>query len=104
MATKKTRMKPARPKKARDSRVRKSEHWTSMPTSQPLSLGTPVAFDIAQGLAVGEGVIREGHYDEGWLYRIDVTAGDRADSERHESGELWVCDFEVRPLGGAETP
>ena len=63
----------------------------------PLPKGTRVAFDIAQGLNVGRGVITAAEYDDGWLYRIDVTDGDRADMHRHENGELWVCDFEVTP-------
>lgn len=45
-----------------------------------------------------EGVITKAHYDEGWLYRVDVTSGDRLDAIRHEDGELWVCDFEAHPL------
>jgi hypothetical protein len=45
-----------------------------------------------------EGVITKGQYDGGWLYRIDVTAGERLDAHRNEDGELWVCDFEVRPM------
>ena len=43
-----------------------------------------------------EGIITMGRYDEGWLYCIEVTAGDRLDSERNDDGELWVCDFEVQ--------
>ena len=43
-----------------------------------------------------EGVITMGRYDEGWLYRIEVAAGDRLDSERNADGKLWVCDFEVQ--------
>ena len=44
-----------------------------------------------------EGIITRGEYDGGWLYRIEVTAGDRLDAHRNSNGELWVCDFEVRP-------
>ena len=65
---------------------------------EPLPLGTHVAFDIAQGLTVGEGVVREAEYDDGWRYRIDVTAGDRGDMHRGPTGELWAWDFEVAPL------
>lgn len=43
-----------------------------------------------------EGVITKGEYDDGWLYRIEVTSGDRLDAHRNEDGELWVCDFEVQ--------
>jgi len=57
-----------------------------------------------------DGVVREGEYDGGWLYRIEVTGGDRLDAHRTPpaeprglwnpgaEGELWVCDFEVRPI------
>jgi len=60
-----------------------------------------------------DGVVREGEYDGGWLYRIEVTGGDRLDAHRTPpaeprglfnqgaEGELWVCDFEVRPIGPA---
>ena len=53
--------------------------------------GTRVAFDIAQGLTTGEGVILGAEYDDGWLYRI-ATAEE----------ELNVWDFEVRVLGENE--
>lgn len=62
----------------------------------PLPAGMQVAFDIAQGRAVGQGVIAAVEYDDGWLYRLDVLEGDPADDHRNERGELWVCDFEVR--------
>ena len=68
-----------------------------MGKQRPLPTGTPVDFDIAQGLAVDKGVIRAAEYDDGWLYQLDVVAGDRADSQRNEGGELWAWDFEVRP-------
>lgn len=60
-----------------------------------------------------DGVIREGEYDGGWLYRIEVTGGDRLDAHRTPpaeprglwnqgaEGELWVCDFEVSPINPA---
>lgn len=44
-----------------------------------------------------EGVTTRAEYDDGWLYRIDVTSGDRLDEHRNEDGELWVWDFEVQP-------
>jgi len=64
----------------------------------PLKPGTRVRFDIAQGLAVGEGIVCEADYDDGWLYRIDVTGGSRGDIHRGADGELWVCEFEVQPV------
>ena len=62
---------------------------------EPLPNGTTVHFDISQGLAVGEGVIRDALYDEGWLYRLDVLSGENVDAERNADGELYAWDFEV---------
>lgn len=42
-----------------------------------------------------EGVIRDAIYDEGWFYRIEVTAGDQMTEHRNDDGELWVYDSEV---------
>jgi hypothetical protein len=67
----------------------------------PLPIGTPVAIDIAQGLSVARGTITAAEYDDGWMYQIDITGGDRCDAHRNDSGELWVCDFEVAPTGRA---
>ena len=69
-----------------------------MPTNPPLNPGTTVEFDIGQGLAIGKGIILAAEYDDGWYYHIDVQDGDTADAHRHENGELWVCDFEIRPV------
>lgn len=69
-----------------------------MNVNHPLPVETPVEIDIAQGLAVGTAVVLEAAYDDGWLYHVEVTGGDRADEHRHDDGELWVWDFEVRPL------
>ncbi len=63
--------------------------------TEPLPAGTPVSVNIAQGRAVAEGVIAESHWDDGWLYRVDVTGGDGCDEHRDGDGQLWVCDFEV---------
>lgn len=49
-----------------------------------------------------DGRITAAEYDDGWLYRIEVTGGDRLDSERDAKGELWVCGFEVRPVANEE--
>ena len=65
---------------------------------QPLPNGTAVDVDIAQGLARCQGRIAEADYDDGWLYRIEVTTGDACDDHRNEKGDLWVCQFEVKPL------
>ena len=69
------------------------------PKKPPLETGTPVVIDIAQGLAIAQGVITAADYDDGWMYRIDVTGGHDCHAHRDEAGELWVCDFEVRPIG-----
>jgi hypothetical protein len=63
----------------------------------PLPLGTPVAIDIAQGMDIARGVITAAEYDDGWLYRIDVTAGSHCDVHRNDAGELWVCQHEITP-------
>ena len=65
----------------------------------PLSIGTGVDIDIAQGLSVARGVITAAEYDHGWRYRIDITGGDDCQMHRNEAGELWVCDFEAKPTG-----
>jgi phenolic acid decarboxylase len=70
---------------------------TTMTTSLPP--GTLVEFDIGQGLAAGMATILAAEYDDGWLYQLDVVAGDHAADHRNEAGELWVCDFEVRAVG-----
>ncbi len=71
-----------------------------MPKSKkpPLKIGTPVEIDIAQGLAVARGVIAATDYDDGWMYRIDITSGNDCLEHRNEAGELWVNDFEVKPI------
>ena len=69
-----------------------------MTTTTPLlPPGTLVEFDIGQGLAAGRAAIIAAEYDDGWLYQLEVVAGDRADDHRNEAGELWACDFELRP-------
>ena len=68
-------------------------------TTQRLPNGTRVRMDIAQGLDRCEGVIADAEYDDGWLYRIEVAAGDPCDTHREDNGDLWVCDFEVSPMG-----
>ena len=66
--------------------------------NHPLPIHTEVDVDIAQGLARCRGRIAEAEYDDGWLYRIEVTGGDACNDHRHDDGELWVCEFEVEPL------
>jgi hypothetical protein len=66
--------------------------------NHPLPIHTEVEVDIAQGLACCRGRILEAEYDDGWLYRVEVTAGDPCDDHRNEDGDLWVCLFEVTPV------
>jgi hypothetical protein len=66
--------------------------------NHPPPIHTEVDVDIAQGLARCRGRILEAEYDDGWLYRIEVTRGDACDDHRHADGELWVCEFEVTPV------
>jgi len=67
----------------------------------PLPIGTRVDIDIAQGMSASQGVIVAAEYDDGWLYRIDVTGGDDCEAHRNAAGELWVCGFEAKPSGAA---
>ena len=62
----------------------------------PLPVGTTVAINIAQGLTIAQGIITAAEYDDGWLYRINITGGEDCGAHRNEAGELWVCEFEVR--------
>lgn len=43
-------------------------------------------------------VIKEALYDDGWLYRVEVISGESPELAREKSGEIWLCDFEVKPL------
>ena len=67
----------------------------------PLRVRTPVKINIAQGAAIAQGIVTAAKYDDGWMYRIEVTGGDDCRTHRNETGELWVCDFEVSPSGAA---
>lgn len=63
--------------------------------NQPLPIGTEIDFNICEDANIGRGIIREADYDDGWMYRIDVTDGDSAVSHRNKQGELWVLASEV---------
>jgi hypothetical protein len=52
----------------------------------PLPVGSHVAINIAQGMSVTQGVIAAAAYDDGWMYRIDVTGGDDCDMHRTADG------------------
>ena len=64
-----------------------------------IAVGTRVAVSIDQGLQRAEGVVRDYYSDDqGTYYRLDVTSGDQCNEHRTADGELWVCQFEVKPL------
>ena len=66
-----------------------------------LPINTKVKFNIAQDLDVGVGIIREivkDPDDSHLLYRIEVIEGSKADMHRNSNKELWVNDFEVKPV------
>ena len=66
--------------------------------NHPLPIHTEVDVDIAQGLTRCRGRIVEAEYDDGWLYRIEVTEGHACDDHRNADGDLWICQFEVTPV------
>ena len=72
----------------------------STPASTSLPIGTRGAIYImGDGVQKAVGVIREAETDEvGTSYRVDVTEGDQCAEHRTADGELWVCQFEVKPL------
>jgi hypothetical protein len=73
-------------------------------TTHPITNGTRVRVQSDHFAQQCEGVVTAAEYDEGWLYRIDVTDGDQLDRHRNDAGELWVCDFEVHPSPADATP
>ena len=87
-------------------RTRESgNEWPQQPTYEAteqrppgLEVGTRVHVKSEHFVEECDAVITEAEYSGGWLYRIDVAAGDRMGAHRETSGELWVCDFEVQPL------
>ena len=80
----------------RDDSIKSSHNRTKRPPRLLNGTRIHVRSDHFEGEC--DGRITKGHYDGGWLYRIEVTAGDRLDEHRNQDGELWVCDFEVQPL------
>ena len=68
-----------------------------------LPTGQRVKFNIAQGMNVGEATIIDSRVEnedgkDYRYYRLDDIEGSQADMHRDETGELWVNDFEVRPV------
>ena len=45
-----------------------------------------------------DAVITKGEWDDGWLYRVEVTAGQTPKDAQHDDGTVWVWDFEVTAL------
>jgi hypothetical protein len=68
-----------------------------------LPVGTRVKFNLAQGLDVGVARIidvdieGEGKNKERY-YKLEVLEGSNAEIHRNDKGELWVNDWEVKPV------
>ena len=45
-----------------------------------------------------DAVVTKGEWDDGWLYRVNVTAGQTPKDAKHDDGTVWVWDFEVTAL------
>ena len=45
-----------------------------------------------------DAVVTKGEWDDGWLYRVNVTAGQTPKDAQHKDGTVWVWDFEVTAL------
>lgn len=72
-----------------------------MSKRKKLTIGTKVKFDIGQGLDVGKAFITDVYQDQedGHLYyQLNVIEGSKSNLHRDEKGELWVNDFEVKPI------
>lgn len=83
----------------RTVRIRSAARLRRRVDRAPITIGTHVAINIDQGLRKAEGVVREFETDDsGTTYRVDVTSGDQCNEHRTADGELWVCQFEVKPL------
>ncbi len=66
-----------------------------------LPLNTKVKFNLAQDLDTGKAIIREIDNDQEdghLLYKLEVVEGSQADLHRNDKGELWLNDFEVKPI------
>ena len=87
-------------KTGRKVRIRSAARLRRQLDGAAIALGTRVAIGIDQGLQKAEGVVRDFYSDDdGTYYRVDVTSGDKCNEHRDADGELWVCQFEVKPLG-----
>ena len=45
-----------------------------------------------------DAVVTKGEWDDGWLYRVNVTSGQTPKDAQHDDGTVWVWDFEVTAL------
>ena len=66
-----------------------------------LPLNTKVKFNIGQGLDTGKAFIKaidNDSEDKHLYYRLEVIDGSQSDLHRNDKGELWVNDFEVKPI------
>jgi len=68
------------------------------PFKHPLAVGVKVHVKSEHFAEECDAVIREAVYDEGWIYRVDVTHGEKPKAAIHKDGCVWLCDFEVHPL------
>lgn len=67
-----------------------------------LPLGTKVEFDISEGHSTGTAFIIDGNIEvedgeKKGYYKLAVING-KTDIHRNEKGELWVNDYEVKPI------
>ena len=69
-------------------------------TARPARIpdGTSVHVRSAHFTEECDGVIREATYDEGWIYRIEMTGGEKPQAATNEDGSVWVCEFELQPV------
>ena len=66
-----------------------------------LPINTKVKFNLGQDLDTGKAIIIEidNDQEDGHLYyRLEVIEGSQSDIHRNDKGELWVNDFEVKPI------
>ncbi len=83
----------------RSIRIRSAARLRRRVDRAAIAVGARVAISIDQGLQKADGVVRDFYSDDaGTYYRVDVTNGDLCNDHRAADGELWVCQFEIKPL------
>ena len=65
---------------------------------EPLAIGARVHVRSDHFPEECDAVIREALFDEGWLYRVEVTRGKKPKDATEKDGSVWVCAFEVMPI------